>query len=481
VESGRDASSFRRWEWPGLALVAIVFVAIRAPLLTSPGLLLGWNSDAALFGLMARAMRDGVDVPIFFWGQFYLGTLTSLLTAGVAEGLRMETIGPLALRIAASLEVFAALVFFWLGLRRAFGRGPAMLAAFWLAAGPSFLFHFTIAPIGAEQLFLIAAVLFWYALRSRFETNFEWLVLGLICGAGMWLHQGILFLAAAVGLALLIERKVTWRRIAVAVVGFAVGYLPSIVSLLRDDPLLYKREILEWTVGRVFQNVVDTVKGDLWLLIADESRIGIAIGLVLLTFAAIGLRRPTWNRAAIIVTAAIIISFAFRIFSTYSYAGSVRYIVPILPLLYAAAALGLLRAPRAAAIAVAVAITLGLYVPRVIQARDVAAGRTELYLNWPGSFDPRPVLGELRRGGYGVCYGEVWVAHKLEFLTEPTVRFVPVHSVHRTLRQSLSLIRRPGPKCYVDNDGNVTRLTPGEEAYWASTVVTRGRKAGLLP
>ena len=68
----------------GGALVAI-FAALRLPLFTTPGLRLGWNSDAALFGLMARAAAEGWDVPLFFWGQSYLGTITALGAAALGR------------------------------------------------------------------------------------------------------------------------------------------------------------------------------------------------------------------------------------------------------------------------------------------------------------------------------------------------------------------------------------------------------------
>ena len=41
-------------------------------------------------------------------------------------------------------------------------------------------------------------------------------------------------------------------------------------------------------------------------------------------------------------------------------------------------------------------------------------------------------------------------------------------------------IDEPGPKCFVDNFGRVTPLTPAEEARWRATVIERGRKAGLV-
>jgi hypothetical protein len=471
------------WEWAALPGVAGLFAAIRLPLYTHPGLILGWNSDAALFGLMARAMRAGSDFPLYFWGQFYLGTLTSMIAAVLGAG-------PLALRLAAALEVALAACFFWLALRRAFGRIAAMLALLWLAAGPSFLFHFTIAPIGAEQLLLASSVLFWYATRARLASSGEWFVLGLIAGVGAWLHEGIVFLCVGIGLALLLERRPRASFAGFSLLGFLLGYVPAGVALLRGRPLLYRREVLPWNLLRVGENIVETVRSDLWLLLGDTSTAGIAAGVCVLIFAGLWSGggtppgQPAGRRRSIIITT-IAASAAFWLFSTYAYAGAVRYIVPVVPLIYGAAAAGIgtwwSRGAwrRVVAAGAAAVITLGLTIPRIRQANDVAAGRSERYVDWPGSFDPRPTLAALQHGGFRVCYGEVWVAHKLEWISSPTVRFVPVRSVHRTLAQSLRLIREPGRKCYVDNDGHVRALSASEEAQWAASVVERGRKARL--
>lgn len=470
-------------EWLCLLAFSLLFIAIRLPLYTEPGIGLGWNSDAAIFGLMARAMVDGTDFPVFFWGQSYLGTLTSIWTAAIGW---FSDVGLLALRIAVSMEVAIAALFFWAALRRIVGRTAAMLALLWLAAGPSFLFHFTIAPIGAEQLFFASALLFWYVTRSPLERASQWFVIGLISGLGLWLHQGIAFLGLAIGVALLIERAVRLRRIAAFAGGTAIGYLPAALSLLRNDPSLYKREIVPWSLVRVFGNAIEAIRGDVWLLLADASATGIVAGAMLLFFAIVGLRRQPWTRARIVMIGTIAVSAAFWIFGTYAYPGAVRYIVPLVPIVYGAAAAGIMRwwrapATRIVSIVAIGVITLSLYVPRMQQSRDVAAGRTEHYSDWPGQFDPRPTLATIRRDGYRVCYAEMWSAHKLEWLSKPTVRFVPVRLVQRTLPQSLLLIQEQGPKCYVENDGSVRRLSASEEASLNATVLLRARKAHLLP
>lgn len=479
--SGRLA--IRPWEWASAGMIAAFFVAIRGPLFTHPGLLLGWNSDSALIGLMARAMRDGDDFPLFFRGQRYLGTLPSIATA--ALGAVME-VGPLALRIASAALAASAFILFWAALRRISGRAAAMLALAWLAAGPSWLFAFTAATLAVEPLLLAAGLLFWFVTRRPLATFSDWLIAGAIGGAGMWLHQGIAFMGVAVAVALVVERLVRIRSVVAGAIGFAIGYTPAIVELIRNEPILYRREIPPWNVARVFENLAETLRGDLWLLLAHDDAIGVGTAAGILLLAIGGLRRAPWTRARIITIGTLAVSAAFYILSTYAYAGAVRYVAPVVPLLYGAAAAGVVRwwhagrARRVAAAVLAVLVTIGLHVPRSLQARAVAAGASEQYLDWPGSFDPRPVLDELRRGGYRVCYGEVWVAHKLEWLSEPTVRFVPVRLVHRTLRQSLVLIDEPGVKCFVDNDGRVTQLSPEEEARWDESVRHRARKAGLL-
>ncbi|HEX8407855.1 MAG TPA: glycosyltransferase family 39 protein [Thermoanaerobaculia bacterium] len=470
-----------RWEWLSLAIVAVLFAGLRVPLFTAPGLLLGWNSDAALFGLMARAMRSGTDFPLFFWGQFYLGTLTSMLAAAVSVVLPAQEIGPLAVRLAAAVELATAIAFYWLALRRMFGPTPAMVAAAGLVAGPSFVFFFTTAAIGNE-LFVIAAVMLWYFTRATFLRRGEWFVAGLLCGVAMWLHQGAVFLIAATAVALIVERRLTIRNVALAVAGAAIGYLPTLLSLLRNDPLLYTRTTAGWSVAHILDNLVETARSDLWLLFADSSIVGIATTLCLLFLATIGLRASPSSRAKTIAILTLAFSAAFYLFTTYPYPGAVRYISPVVPLVYGFAAYGVTVWRQAAgargalAVGLTAVIAAGLYLPRYREARAVAAGRSEQYSNWPGAFDPRPVLAELRRGRYAVCYGEVWVAHKLEFLSDPTVRFAVVRSVHRTLAQSLTFIDRPGPKCFVENSGSVRALDAEEERMWAGAVRLRAEK-----
>jgi hypothetical protein len=193
-----------RREWIGIGCVALLFLVLRLPLYRGDALLLGWNSDAGVFGLMARRIRDGA-FPIFFWGQSYMGVLTSFIAAAI--GFVSGNVGPLALRLAAAAEVLASIVLYWLGLRRAFDRGTALMVAAWLAAGPWYLFHFTVAPIGAEQAFFLGGVLFWFVTRAPLRTWRQWLVFGLLTGFTWWINQSAIFVGAAAIVVAILESE----------------------------------------------------------------------------------------------------------------------------------------------------------------------------------------------------------------------------------------------------------------------------------
>jgi hypothetical protein len=201
------------WEWLALGGVALLFIAVRLPLLRGDGPLLGWNSDAAIFGLMAEAIRRGRELPLFFWGQSYMGPLTSYL--GVVISLLRGGVDPLTIRLAAMLEVLAGIVFSWLTLRMVFDRVVAVVVAVWLALGPAFYFHFTIAPIGAEQAFFLGSLLLWFAIRCLVRGGFrlrDWLVFGVLGGIGWWINQSVVFVIAAPPVAIILASPL-WQKL----------------------------------------------------------------------------------------------------------------------------------------------------------------------------------------------------------------------------------------------------------------------------
>jgi hypothetical protein len=472
----RLAGEWTPGEAAGLLACAVVFVLIRLPVLTAPGILLGWHSDAALLGLMARAILDG-DIPWLFWGADYLAPLTSLFAAAVAAILR-NPVGPLELRIGVSIEIFAALLFFYAALRRCVGRRAAMLPVFWLSAGPAFLFKLGYAPLSAEQYFFLGAVVFWYVTRSRFERAHHWLVLGLLTGAGLWIHRGVLFVVvpALVVIAFYDVHLLKWWQTVVGCVLFAagtvLGYVPALIGEFAIDQRLYTPVKPPWSVAHIQRRFLESVTYDVWMLIGAESTItrwvlGSLIGVLIVL--------AVWNfkprRAQVFAAGVVAISLAFWILSTDAHRGAVRYIMITLPIIYGFSAREIVRlwdrgspVMRGAAITAVLIISSALFIPRYQQATEVAAGLREQHELWPGGFDPRPALAVIRRNGYSVCYANVWIAHKLEFLSDSGVRFIPYRSVNRRMVESLRVAGLPGRKCFVELDGRVRTVSDREAA-----------------
>jgi hypothetical protein len=472
-----DARPVLWWEWAGVLVCAALFLILRWPLYVRPGLLLGWHSDAALLGLMARAIAAG-DYPILFWGADYLAPLTSVFAALTGSTI-IDGIGPLALRIGTAIEVFAAIVLFQSGLRRAVGRRAALLTTFWLTAGPAFLFKLTYAPLSAEWYFFLGAVTFWYVARTRFDRLHHWLILGLLAGIGWWIHRAVMFVVVPSLLTIVLydrEALRAWRDRFAAAFAFAggatFGALPIVFGKLMIDQRLYIPVKTAWSLDHVQERILDTITFDAWELLGTRGFAGSgllgALFIALLVRAAIHFRA---RRTAFLAAGIVGITLAFWLLSTDAYRGAVRYVMVALPFLYAFAVQELVRlwerrstASRALAIAAVVIVSAGLYIPRYAQVRDVAAARLEQHENWPGGFDPRPALRDVAAGHYTVCYADVWVAHKLEWLSDTNVRFIPYRSVNRRMAESMRLAKLPGPKCFVDLNGRVRPLTKEEEA-----------------
>ncbi len=213
----------RAWEAATLLLAGLLFVAVRLPLLTDQGSARGWNSDAGVFGLAAREIVEGGKIGVFFWGQTYMGPLTSLSGAAVAivrHGRGGGSVDPIDLRLGTMAEVALGSLFFWLGLRAALGRWPAAVAVLLLAIGPRYLFDSSLIARGDEIAFLSSGAVFWLCARSLagqrspplFEAPAGCLLFGLVAGFGWWMNQGVVFILLPLALVLLRDSRV-WSEV----------------------------------------------------------------------------------------------------------------------------------------------------------------------------------------------------------------------------------------------------------------------------
>jgi hypothetical protein len=480
--------------------VVLVYIALRAPLLFPQTLPLGWNSDAAIFGLMAKSIFARRAFPIFFWGQSYMGPLTSWVTVLVA--LVTRAVNPFALRIAAMLEGIGAIVFFWLGLRRSFDARSVAVAMLWVAIGPAFLLSFVVAPIGAEQMFFLSAVLFWFGSRN-------WFWFGVLSGFGWWINQGVAFVVCGVVL-VEIGRSEWWEKcragfkppgrakarrtsdylaylllldallgalyelglrvptlflyhpvldpFALAVVVFVLGRLPLPIPPLRTAAIFavgfligYSPVILggllHWYPAKYSSGITGIAFGDLpgHIRAVAPDLLPFAIGLL-------GIRKLRTRPLELTI---VVLALLFYLGSGRVHAGQGRYIVAALPIVYAFAAEELMRW-RAAGWVAAFVVAIALAIPRVQEIREVESAQMEWYGNFLPNRDPRPILATIEQDGYRTCYADYWLSYKLEWVSDGKVRFIPWHSYDRTPDESRRRIALPDRKCMVGKDGSVT-------------------------
>lgn len=191
------------------AIVVLAALLVRWPFVQVGETLL--NPDEAIVGLMALDIKAGESLPIYFYGQRYMGSLEAFIIAGLT-GLFDNPVDALRFGPTCVFAVFAGLQF--LMLTRWFGRrGGLAGAAILLACSPMFLHWSVSARGGYIEVLLWGAALLWaysewfveprprMALRRRHRLLF-----GLIVGSGFWINPSIILFIAPIMLHALLNK-----------------------------------------------------------------------------------------------------------------------------------------------------------------------------------------------------------------------------------------------------------------------------------
>ena len=192
-----------------LPLIVLAAMALRVGLLLGPFREI--DADEAIVGLMALQIPG--ELPLFFWGQHYLGSIEAFVAAGLFAVLGPSTA---ALKLAPALFSVLFIWLTYLTARRAFGPGPALLSAAYLALPPSFLAAWSVkARGGYAELLLFGALLLLACqhLADDETPTWRWAAFaGLAGGLVLWTHPlGVVYLAAG-GLYLVLARRHGVRR-----------------------------------------------------------------------------------------------------------------------------------------------------------------------------------------------------------------------------------------------------------------------------
>lgn len=186
---------------PYVVGTALALVALLYRLLLARTSLATVDSDQAVLGIMARHILHG-DRPVFFYGQSYQGALEAYLTAAI---FALWGQSDLLLRLAPSL-VSALLVaqLYVLG-RRLYGPRVGVVTGLWLALpAPVLAYWGTAAGAGYAEVMALGTGLFLIATRRwglGQPRRYDLPALGLLAGAGVWVHPVIVYYLAALALA----------------------------------------------------------------------------------------------------------------------------------------------------------------------------------------------------------------------------------------------------------------------------------------
>ncbi len=352
----------------GIALAGALYLAD----LTGMGLV---SSDEPRYAAIGRAMAASGDwITPRLWGQPWFEK-PALLYWMTASAFRLGMGPDLAPRLPVALLSLAFLAFFWWRLRIEWDSRVAFCSTAMLATSAGWLAYSHIAVTDLPlAVFFCAAVLLslpWLARQERAGLTAAAACLGLAALA-KGLVPLVLFLPVfAFG----------WRRLGDwlrpgPLVAFSVCALPwYILCLIRNGSDFPRVLFVEQTFGRFASAALQHVQPPWFYL---------PISLLLLYpwFPMLILTRPAWTDPRVrALTGVVVFGFVFFSVMLNKLPG---YLLPLLPLTFTLAGIGLARAKRpVAAIVLSVSLLGLLPVARVIVPGALAHGLRSTTIAWP--------------------------------------------------------------------------------------------------
>ena len=191
------------------------------------------DPDSGIVALMARHIAEGRHIPVFFYGQVYMGTLEPALSALFCFLLGCSGFA-VNLGTVCFSAAFLAAVFLW--AREAGGATAAIAALAYCAIGPASFFYFQFIPRGGYPAALFfGALAIWQSVRIAARPADppvrlrSFLFLGIVSGLAWWTTPITTAAIFTAGIVLLIRfrlRLFSWRIVAAGLLGFVIGSAP---------------------------------------------------------------------------------------------------------------------------------------------------------------------------------------------------------------------------------------------------------------
>ncbi|HEY3130477.1 MAG TPA: glycosyltransferase family 39 protein [Acidobacteriota bacterium] len=184
------------------------------------------ESDEAIVGLMARHILKG-EIPTFYWGQPYMGTLEPLAVAAL---FLLFGATPALLKVTSFLLFCGFLVCHYILARETFNERVAMMATTLVGVSPAFLTSWSLKSRGGYLALLLLgtlALLLANRILIRGYSLRRAVLLGIVLGLAWWTHfLAIVYIVPILLIILLKYRTQFFARTTALATAFLLGGLP---------------------------------------------------------------------------------------------------------------------------------------------------------------------------------------------------------------------------------------------------------------
>jgi hypothetical protein len=218
-----------------------------------------FNSDEALVGLMANHIIKG-EIPTFFYGQAYMGSLDSFIVAGFIALLGNSIT---AIRISQSiLFVLFMVATYFLAYLLFKSRKAALITIIILGCSPVNFFLYTTVTLGGylEALIIGICILISgirieenvdFEVKNSYTLRIQFFLLGLFIGAGIWvLGITLIFsISALIMLGISVNQKklkfgIKIEALILMIAGGFLGGLPVLFYIYTNGVVVFINELM---------------------------------------------------------------------------------------------------------------------------------------------------------------------------------------------------------------------------------------------
>ncbi|HEY1738102.1 MAG TPA: hypothetical protein VGI86_05300, partial [Acidimicrobiia bacterium] len=324
-EPAGESVAPRWWLMLSLLLVLGGFV-LRAVILASP---LGrLDSDEAIVGLMGLSIGHFHKPPLFYWGQYYGGTIEPMLVAVTTRFSRSALavkIVPLGLSVVSGYTIVRA-------ARRMMPRAQAWLAGALLVAWPGTVWLSTKERGFYWMTLLLVALALLVALRLH-DARPAWpvrdaVLLGVLCGLAWYESAQCAFVLVPLLAWLLVCDRPPLRTVLQVLGGGVIGGAPWLFGVVKYGSRVTQQPGGDATytgrVRRAFGQLIPRILGVRpsyyggWLLAGAGFVVYVALVAAVVVLAIVGINRMRragavswWQRAATPLTLLVLLALTF--------------------------------------------------------------------------------------------------------------------------------------------------------------------------